>query len=115
MASSQRVRFCRSFDGAQIAYAVSGSGPPVVMLPSWLTHRESQWRSVAWQPWLEVLSQRYALIRYDPRGCGLSDRDVADLSFDTEALNHSRSAQTADHKEAARAFVEKRAPAFTGR
>ena len=83
MASSQHVRFCRSFDGAQIAYAVSGSGPPVVMLPSWLTHLEYQWRSVAWQPWLEVLSQRYALIRYDPRGCGLSDRDVADLSFDT--------------------------------
>ena len=37
------------------------------------------------------------------------------LSFDTEALNHSRSAQTADHSEAAKAFVEKRAPVFKGR
>ena len=37
------------------------------------------------------------------------------LSFDTEALNHSRSAQTEDHREAARAFVEKRAPVFKGR
>ena len=36
------------------------------------------------------------------------------LSFETEALNQSRSASTADHKEAARAFVEKRAPVFTG-
>jgi pimeloyl-ACP methyl ester carboxylesterase/DNA-binding CsgD family transcriptional regulator len=77
----QQVRFCKSFDGAKIAYAISGSGPPVVMMPSWLTHLECQWRSVAWQPWLEALSSRYTLIRYDPRGCGLSDRNVADLSF----------------------------------
>lgn len=81
--TSQHVRFCRSFDGAQIAYAITGRGPPVVLLPSWLTHLEYQWRSVAWQPWLEALSSRYRLIRYDPRGCGLSDRNVDDLSFDS--------------------------------
>lgn len=78
----QHVRFCKSFDGAEIAYAVSGSGPPVLMLPSWLSHLEYQWRSVAWRPWLEALSERYRLIRYDPRGCGLSDRNVDALSFD---------------------------------
>ncbi|MEX0406029.1 alpha/beta fold hydrolase [Aquibium sp. LZ166] len=78
----QQVRYVRSFDGAQIAYAVSGSGPPVVLMPSWLTHLEYQGRSVAWQPWLDALSSRYTLIRYDPRGCGLSDRDVSNLSFD---------------------------------
>ncbi len=78
----QHVRFCKSFDGAEIAYAVSGSGPPVLLLPSWLSHLEYQWRSVAWRPWLEALSERYRLIRYDPRGCGLSDRNVDDLSFD---------------------------------
>ena len=77
----QQVRFCKSFDGAKIAYAISGTGPPVVMMPSWLTHLEYQWRSIAWQPWLEALSSRYTLIRYDPRGCGLSDRRVDDFSF----------------------------------
>jgi pimeloyl-ACP methyl ester carboxylesterase/DNA-binding CsgD family transcriptional regulator len=80
---NQHVRFCRSFDGAEIAYAVTGEGPPVVMLPNWLTHLEYQWRSVAWRPWLEALSTRYRLIRYDPRGCGLSDRNVEDLSFES--------------------------------
>ena len=79
----QQVRFCTSFDGTKIAYSVSGHGPPVVLLPSWLTHLEYQWRSVAWQPWLEALSARYTLVRYDPRGCGLSDRNVADLTFDS--------------------------------
>ncbi len=79
---TQQVRYCKSFDGAEIAYAVTGEGPPVVLLPNWLTHLEYQWRSVAWRPWLEALSSRYRLLRYDPRGCGLSDRNVEDLSFD---------------------------------
>jgi pimeloyl-ACP methyl ester carboxylesterase len=34
-----------------------------------------------WRPWLEALSARHRFIRYDPRGCGLSDRFVADLSL----------------------------------
>lgn len=81
--ANQHVRFCKSFDGAEIAYAETGDGPPVVMLPNWLTHLEYQWRSVAWRPWLEALSTRYRLIRYDPRGCGLSDRNVRDVSFES--------------------------------
>ncbi|MFD1194744.1 alpha/beta fold hydrolase [Seohaeicola saemankumensis] len=79
---SPRVRFCKSFDGTRLAYSVSGSGPPVLLLPSWLTHLDYQWRSVAWRPWLKALSDNRQLIRYDPRGCGLSDRDLANLSFD---------------------------------
>jgi 2-(1,2-epoxy-1,2-dihydrophenyl)acetyl-CoA isomerase len=35
--------------------------------------------------------------------------------FDAEALHHSRCGETADHKEAAAAFVEKRQPTFKGR
>jgi pimeloyl-ACP methyl ester carboxylesterase/DNA-binding CsgD family transcriptional regulator len=78
----QQVRFCKSFDGVRIAYAIVGHGPPLVMSASWLTHLEHQWRCLAWKPWLEHLSRRYTLIRYDSRGCGLSDREVRDLSFD---------------------------------
>lgn len=85
------VRFCESFDRTRIAYSVSGSGPAVVLLPSWVTHLDFQRRSVAWKPWLDALSERYRLIRYDPRGCGMSDRKVRDISFgawvrDLEAL-----------------------------
>jgi len=81
--SVQQVRFCKSFDGADIAYTVTGRGPTVVMLPSWLTHLEHQWRNLAWRPWLEALSQPYRLVRYDPRGCGLSDRRIDGLTFET--------------------------------
>ena len=80
---TQKVRFCTSFDGTRIAYATSGEGPPLVMSASWLTHLEHQWRSLAWKPWLDYFSSRYTLLRYDSRGCGLSDRDARDLSFET--------------------------------
>ncbi|MGQ7790815.1 alpha/beta fold hydrolase [Faunimonas sp. B44] len=79
----QHVRFCASFDGAKLAYTVAGKGPRLILLPSWLTHLDYQWHSVAWRPWLEALSSRYTLVRYDPRGCGLSDWNVDDLSFET--------------------------------
>lgn len=82
MPRDNEVRYFESHDGARIAYAVSGSGPPVLLLPSWLTHLDFQRRSVAWAPFLEVLSQGHSLIRFDPRGSGLSDRDIADLRFD---------------------------------
>jgi pimeloyl-ACP methyl ester carboxylesterase len=83
MPRENEVRFFESHDGTRIAYAVAGDGPAVILLPSWLTHLEFQRRSVAWQPFLSALAARYRLIRYDPRGCGLSDRATTGLSLDT--------------------------------
>lgn len=79
----QEIRFCTTWDGAKLAYAISGEGPPLVMSATWLTHLEYQWRSLAWKPWLEALSRQYTLVRYDSRGCGLSDRQVRSVSFET--------------------------------
>jgi len=78
----QQVRFCESRDGTRIAYAVSGEGPPLVLAANWLTHLEYQWRSLSWQALLTALSQRYTVLRYDARGCGLSDWNAKDISFD---------------------------------
>jgi pimeloyl-ACP methyl ester carboxylesterase/DNA-binding CsgD family transcriptional regulator len=80
---NQEIRFCTSTDGVKLAYAISGEGPPLVMSATWLTHLEHQWRSMAWRPWLEALSQNHTLVRYDSRGCGLSDRKIGDPSFET--------------------------------
>ena len=79
----QKIRYCTSADGVRLAYAVSGEGAPLVMSASWLTHLEHQWRSLAWRPWLEAFSHEHTVLRYDSRGCGLSDREVGDITFET--------------------------------
>lgn len=79
----QTIRFCRSSDGTRIAYATMGKGPPVVWGPHFLTHLEFDLRSPVWRPWLYELTRHNSFIRYDARGCGLSDHDVADLSFES--------------------------------
>lgn len=45
----------------------------------------------------------------------LAEDSSLETVFDAEAIHHSRCAETEDHKEASRAFVEKRAPKFAGR
>jgi pimeloyl-ACP methyl ester carboxylesterase len=79
---SQDTRFCRSRDGVQIAYAVCGYGPPLVRAAHWMSHLEYDWESPVWRHWIDALSKRNTLIRYDQRGNGLSDREVANFSFE---------------------------------
>ncbi|MSQ70712.1 MAG: alpha/beta fold hydrolase [Betaproteobacteria bacterium] len=81
-AQKQQIRFCTSADGTRIAYATSGTGPPLVKVGNWLSHLEFDWESPVWRHWLTELSREHTLVRYDARGCGLSDWKVPDLSFD---------------------------------
>ena len=78
----QRIRFCRTPDGVNLAYAVTGSGPPLLKAANWLTHVDHDWHSPVWRHWLVGLSDQHQLIRYDERGCGLSDRDVPHQTFE---------------------------------
>jgi pimeloyl-ACP methyl ester carboxylesterase len=78
----QQVRFCTSADGTRIALAESGSGPPLVRVANWFTHLDLDRQSTVWRHWLEFLSHDRTLVRYDPRGSGLSDRAVDDFSLD---------------------------------
>jgi pimeloyl-ACP methyl ester carboxylesterase/DNA-binding CsgD family transcriptional regulator len=80
---NQSIRFCTTTDGVKLAYAVSGEGPPLVMSATWLAHLEHQWRSLAWRPWLDAFTREHKVLRHDSRGCGLSDRNVGELSFET--------------------------------
>jgi pimeloyl-ACP methyl ester carboxylesterase/DNA-binding CsgD family transcriptional regulator len=78
----QSIRFCTTSDGVRLAYATTGQGYPLVKTANWLSHLEFDWESPVWKHWWTSLSQRYQLIRYDERGCGLSDWNVPDFSLD---------------------------------
>jgi DNA-binding winged helix-turn-helix (wHTH) protein/pimeloyl-ACP methyl ester carboxylesterase len=78
----QEVHFCTAADGVRIAYATVGQGLPLIKTANWLNHLEYDWESPVWSGFLHALASDYRLIRYDARGNGLSDWEVADLSFE---------------------------------
>ena len=78
----QDIHFCVASDGVRLAWASHGSGKPIVRAATWLTHLEFDWESPVWSHWLKGLGERHTVVRYDERGCGLSDRDTKDLSLD---------------------------------
>jgi pimeloyl-ACP methyl ester carboxylesterase len=79
----QELRYCTTEDGVRLAYAISGSGPPLVKASNWLTHLDFEWGSPIWRHWYGELSRHHRLVRYDERGNGMSQRDVDCVSFDT--------------------------------
>ncbi len=81
-APAQEIRLCTTADGVRLAYATMGDGPPLVKAANWLSHLDYDRQSSVWRHWLVELARRFRLLRYDERGCGLSDWEVADFSFD---------------------------------
>ena len=83
MNARQHIRFARGRDGVRLAYAMSGTGQPVIVkAATWLSHLEHDWQSPVWRHLLQGMSQLGRFVRYDERGCGLSDWTVPDLHFD---------------------------------
>jgi len=78
----QEIRFAHSADGTRLAYALVGDGYPLVRAAHWLTNIELDWQTPVWRPWYDALGSRYRFVRYDSRGCGMSDRNATELSLD---------------------------------
>ncbi len=81
-APRQHIAFCRAADGVRLAYAVAGDGPPLVRAANWMTHLGYDIESPVWRHWVRDLALAHTFIRYDERGCGLSDWDTGDFTFD---------------------------------
>jgi pimeloyl-ACP methyl ester carboxylesterase/DNA-binding CsgD family transcriptional regulator len=77
----QQIRFSTSRDGTRIAYAVCGKGPMLLWAPHWIRHLNRDWDSPMWRHWLMLLTRHYTVVRYDYRGCGLSDRQGVTFSL----------------------------------
>ena len=77
----QRIRFLHTRDGVKLAWAEAGAGPTLVKAANWMTHLEYEWESPTWQHWLRFLTGNFHYVRFDERGCGLSDWQVPDLSM----------------------------------
>jgi class 3 adenylate cyclase/pimeloyl-ACP methyl ester carboxylesterase len=78
----QQICYCKSPDGVRLAYATVGGGPPLLRSAHWMSHLEYDWGLPIRRSLLHGLAKDYTLIRYDPRGTGLSDWDVGEISFD---------------------------------
>jgi DNA-binding SARP family transcriptional activator/pimeloyl-ACP methyl ester carboxylesterase len=84
---SQSIRFCTAQDGVRLAYAIVGQGPVLVKAANWLSHLEYDWNSPVWRHWLTGLARNNTLVRYDERGCGLSDWNVEEFTLDAWVMD----------------------------
>lgn len=77
----QSIRYVRSSDGVRLAWASTGSGPPLVKAANWLTHLQYDLESPVWRHWIEFFAEHFHFIRYDERGCGMSQWEVPEVSL----------------------------------
>jgi pimeloyl-ACP methyl ester carboxylesterase len=78
----QEIRYCTTPDGVRIAYAIVGKGPPLVRAAHWFTHLDHDLKNPVTRHIVLGMAHRHRLLRYDSRGMGLSQRDVADISME---------------------------------
>jgi pimeloyl-ACP methyl ester carboxylesterase/DNA-binding CsgD family transcriptional regulator len=79
---TQRIRYVRTSDGVRLAWAEAGAGPVLIKAANWMTHLEYDWESPVWRHWVHFFSQNFHFLRHDERGCGMTDWNVGDLSFE---------------------------------
>ncbi len=90
------VRYARAEDGLSLAWTRSGQGMPLVKAATWLTHLEYDAESPIWSHWVDFLESRFDYLRYDERGCGMSDKEQGELSIDNWVSDLRRVVEAAD-------------------
>jgi pimeloyl-ACP methyl ester carboxylesterase/DNA-binding CsgD family transcriptional regulator len=76
----QSIRYLRTSDGVDLAWATMGKGPALIKAANWLTHLQFDLESPAWRHWIRFFGAHFRFTRYDERGCGMSQWEVPDVS-----------------------------------
>ncbi len=74
-----RIQYAKTSDDVNIAYWTLGEGPPLVHMQLAASNIQLEWQIPECRRWYERLAQNRLLVRHDPRGMGLSDRDIPDI------------------------------------
>ncbi len=83
-----RIQYAQTKDGVSIAFWTLGEGMPLVGMPYLtMSHIQLEWQWPEGRRWYERITENRKLVRYDCRGCGLSDRDVTDCSLEAHVLD----------------------------
>ncbi len=96
---TQRIRYLSTADGVRLAWAEAGAGPALFKAANWLTHLEYDLESPVWRHWLSFFSEHFRFVRYDERGCGMTDWEVGDLSFERWVGDLEAAVAAADPRE----------------
>jgi pimeloyl-ACP methyl ester carboxylesterase/DNA-binding CsgD family transcriptional regulator len=83
----------------RLAWAEAGKGPVLIKAANWLTHLDYEWESPVWRHWIRFFSDHFRFVRYDERGCGMTDWNVGDLSFERWAQDLEAVVAAADVRE----------------
>jgi class 3 adenylate cyclase len=82
-----RIQYAQTADGVSIAFWTLGEGPPLVHSSLIFSHIQMEWQLPECRRWYERLAQKRKLVRYDPRGLGLSERNVTEYPLDANSLD----------------------------
>ena len=93
-AQRQELATARLPGGGRVAYAVTGRGPHLLVVPGWLSHLELGWAVPADRLFYEALGQGRTVVRYDRPGCGLSDAYDGPRTMDLEQATVAAVADT---------------------
>ena len=80
------MQYATARDGVRIAYGTAGEGPTLLRVPSLpFSHSQREWENGS--DFYEKLAEKWSVVQFDPRGTGLSERNIEDFSLETRLLD----------------------------
>ena len=80
------MQYATAKDGVRIAFGTAGNGPTLIRVPSLpFSHSQREWEMGS--DFFEKLAEKWRVVQFDPRGIGLSERDIEDFSLETRLLD----------------------------